>query len=347
MSAQSEQKELQKIRPQRVVYPILIGFSVIAYLFYKEFDPAVFRYGNIHFTDKAIFWLMLAFFCIIIRDVFYIIRLRVFSNNELNLRQAFRITMLWEFTSSITPAAFGGTTLAVVFIHKEGVSIGRSSTIIMLTALLDELYFVLMFPLLLLFIGPGELFHIIGSAAWSYGIYTAVIIGYVLKLLWFLTICFGLFISPRGFGKLIYRLFHLPFLKRWKRGAGQTAIDLIKASKEIRLKKFSFWWKTFLSTFIAWTSRYWIVNFLLLSFFFTDSHFLIFARQVVMYIVLMVSPTPGGSGIAEMMFNQYLGEFIPVAGFAVVLALFWRLITYYPYLIIGFVLFVKWVNRKF
>ncbi len=344
---ETEQSILQKIRPRRVLYPILIGLAIIAFLFYKEFDPDVFRNNSVHFTWHSAMWLSLAFVCIFIRDIGYMFRLRVLSDYRLNWRQAFRIIMLWEFTTAVMPSAAGGTSVAVIFVHKEGISLGRSSTIIMLTALFDELYFILMFPLLIAIIGPSTLFNIAGSPAWSQGIFTAVIIGYLLKLAWFLLLCFGLFISPRKFSRFIYLLFHLPFLKRWKRAAGKVASDITTASAEIKLKKFSFWWQAFISSFIAWTSRYWIVNFLFMAFFTVNEHFLLFARQLVMSIVLLVSPTPGGSGVAEVMFTQYLGEFIPIASFAAILALLWRLITYYPYLTAGAILFPKWLNEKF
>ena len=76
-------------------------------------------------------------------------------------------------------------------------------------------------------------------------------------------------------------------------------------------------------------------------------HFLVFARQLVMWIALLVSPTPGGSGVAEFMFDKFLGEFIPIAGLSVALALLWRLVSYYPYLAIGALVVPKWLNDKF
>ncbi len=343
----SEQTTLQKVCPRRIVYPMLIGLGIVAFLFYREFDPAVFQNNTIHFTAYSALWLSLALLCIIIRDIGYMYRLRVFADYQLSWRQAFRIIMLWEFTTAVFPSAAGGTSVAVVYVHKEGINLGRSTTIIMLTALFDELYFILMFPLLVVLIGPSTLFDIAGSSEWTTGIFTAVVIGYLLKLIWFLLLCFGLFVSPRGFGRIIYRVFHLPYIRRWKRAAGKVAGDIQTASKEVKSKKFSFWSKVFISNFVAWTSRYCIVNFLFLAFFAVNDHFLLFARQLVMSIVLLVSPTPGGSGVAEVMFTQFLGEFIPIAGFAAILALAWRLITYYPYLCIGAVLLPRWISKKF
>lgn len=84
-----------------------------------------------------------------------------------------------------------------------------------------------------------------------------------------------------------------------------------------------------------------------LAFFIVDDHFLLFARQLVIWIMMLVSPTPGGSGFTEFVFTEYLGEFVPIVGIAAGMALLWRLITYYPYLIIGAVIFPKWLKEKF
>jgi uncharacterized protein (TIRG00374 family) len=84
-----------------------------------------------------------------------------------------------------------------------------------------------------------------------------------------------------------------------------------------------------------------------MAFFVVHDHFRIFARQLVMWVAMLITPTPGGSGVAEIMFSRYLGEFIPLAGFAVALALLWRLVTYYPYLVIGAFMVPKWINDNF
>ena len=51
---------------------------------------------------------------------------------------------------------------------------------------------------------------------------------------------------------------------------------------------------------------------MLLAFFTVKDHMLIFARQLVMWIMMLVSPTPGGSGFAEYIFTRYLSDVIPV-----------------------------------
>ena len=334
-----------KVKASRVILPAFIGLGVVVYFFLKEFNPAIF--DMITFTWTSVLWLFVAVLCMVGRDIGYMIRIRVLSDWQLNWRQAFRVIMLWEFTSAVTPGAVGGTSVALLYVHKEGISVGRSSAIVMVTSLLDELYFVVMFPLLILFSGAGKMFAIPDSPGWTHGIITMALIAYSIKLIWVLGLSYGLFIHPRGLSKLIYRFFHLPVLRRWKRGAAKAAVDIMATSEEMKSKKPKYWFNAFLSTFLSWTSRYWVVNFLFLAFFAVHDHFLIFARQLVMWIILLITPTPGGSGVAEFMFDKFLGEFIPIAGFAIALAFLWRLITYYPYLAIGTLLVPKWINDKF
>jgi uncharacterized protein (TIRG00374 family) len=65
-----------------------------------------------------------------------------------------------------------------------------------------------------------------------------------------------------------------------------------------------------------------------------------------MWSILLLSPTPGGSGLAEFVFAGFFGDMVPI-GLAVSLALVWRLVSYYPYLFIGSVVLPRWLRRVF
>jgi uncharacterized protein (TIRG00374 family) len=337
--------EIKRVKSWKIFLPVLFGLLAIGYMFMKEFDPSAFN--EIDFTWFSVFWLLMAIVCIIGRDLGYILRIRTLSENQLSWRQAFRVIMLWEFTSAVTPSSIGGTSVALMYVHKEGISIGKSSAMVMMTSLLDEVYFVLMFPILMFVIGIPELFDIENSPGWTHGMFWLAMIGYMIKFVWVMALIYGMFVNPKRLGKMIFMLFKLPFLKRWKRKAVKALREIELSSTELKFKKKSFWIKTLLATFVSWTSRYWIVNCLFLAFFTVHDHFRIFARQLVMWVAMLITPTPGGSGIAEIMFSKYLDEFIPVAGFAVALALLWRLVTYYPYLIIGAFMVPRWISDKF
>ena len=126
---------LSKIKLRNAFYPIIIGLGVVGYLFYREFNPKAF--DVITFTWWSVFWLIIAVAFMVFRDFGYMLRLRVLTENKLNFRQVFRVIMLWEFTSAITPSAVGGTAVATLYVNKEGLSVGRSSAVVMITSFLD------------------------------------------------------------------------------------------------------------------------------------------------------------------------------------------------------------------
>jgi uncharacterized protein (TIRG00374 family) len=341
---------LSKIRPSHAIFPVLIGLGVIGYMLYRDFDPSVFN--NISFTFKSFLAIVVALLCMFGRDLGYVIRIRVLSNNELSWKRAFRIIMLWEFTSAITPSAVGGTSVAVVYVNREGIKLGRSSAIVLMTSFLDELYFIVMFPLVVLLAGSANLFNIstLSADAIGMGVVSIVLIAYSLKFAYVLLISYGLFINPQGIKWLLVKIFSLPFLKKWRAGAEKTGDDIIVASQEFKQKNVKFWIRAILSTFLSWSSRYLVANALIVAFFAVSDHFVLFARQLVIWIMMLVMPTPGGSGFAEYIFTYFCGDMIITdpgmkMAAATLISLLWRLVTYYPYLLIGAIIFPRWVVK--
>lgn len=346
----NDQHLTKKIRPYKIIYPIIIGLAVVGYMLYQEFDPQAF--DLITFTWYSVFWLVVAAGCMAIRDLGYIIRIRTLSGNKLTWLQSFRIIMLWEFTSAVTPSAVGGTSLAILFVHKEGIGVGKSSAMVMATSFLDELYFIIMFPLLILAVNQHKLWDLPDTThALAESLKLLALVGYFIKLAYLIVLSYGLFVNPRGLKYLLMQLFKWRILRKWRYDANEAGTDIIRNSTELKKKPFSFWLKTFGATWFSWTARYWVVNAILMAFWFgrydLGQHFLIFARQLVMWIMMLVSPTPGGSGFAEFVFSKYLGEFLPGAGVVVAMAILWRLISYYPYLFIGVWMVPRWVSRSF
>jgi len=353
MSQDEHYKLVSRLKPGKIVIPILIGLGVVAWFIIREIDTATL--SQLNFTWRALFWLLIAWCFMIGRDLGYIIRIRILSENDLNWRQAFRVIMLWEFTSAITPSTVGGTAVAVVFIHKEGISVGRSTSIVLATSFLDELYFVIMFPIILLIVGGDILFTTslqgTGIALLNNLVFVAVA-GYLIILSWVLLVGYGLFIDPVKIKNTIIWIFRLPFLKRWKDSAVKAGDDIVESSHELKRKPFFFWIKALTATFLSWTSRYWVINAILVAFFTINDHFLIFARQLVTWIMMIVSPTPGGSGFAEIILGRYISDAIPadpanVQSLALAIAIIWRIISYYPYLIIGASIVPGWIQKKF
>lgn len=350
MSQEIKKNSIGKVKTSNVIYPIIIGFGVVGYMMIQEFNPDAFK--SVSFTSSSIFWLGVAVILMAFRDLGYMIRIRLLADNHLTWKQAFRVIMLWEFTSAVTPSAVGGTSVAILYVHKEGISIGKSSAIVMATSFLDEVYFILIAPLLYFSFGHSKLFDIPGSENLAEGLFTVALVGYLVKLVYIVVLSYGLFYNPRGLKWLLVKIFSFRYLRKWRYKMTIVAGEIMVSSKNLSARPLKFWFKTFAATFFSWTSRYFVVNALLLAFFLMHDQMLIFARQMVMWIMMLVSPTPGGSGFAEYVFTVFLGDLIPVASdlqksISVGFAFIWRLISYYPYLIIGAFILPRWIKHKF
>jgi len=179
--------------------------------------------------------------------------------------------------------------------------------------LLDELFYVVTVPLVLLLIGTSQLFplqmqkEIFGIVLSIKGIF---VVGYAFTLLLSIIISFGIFVNPIVLKKILLAIFKLPILKKWEPKAENMGNDIINVSTEFKNKPFLFWVKSFGATLFSWTARFWVVNFLILAFTPVGQHFLIYGRQLVMWIIMLISPTPGGTGIAEFAFEGFLKDFI-------------------------------------
>jgi len=353
MSQESHHYLANKLKPSKIILPVVLGLAVVAWFMSREINPEVL--SKLIFTWDSVFWLLVAWLCMVFRDFGYIVRIRILTDNDLTWRQAFRVIMLWEFTSSISPSTIGGTAVAVVFLHKEGISVGRSTSVVLATSFLDELYFVIMLPLLIIIVGKDALFttSLQGTGiSFLNELSLIAAIGYSIILLWVILVGYGLFFNPEGISKLINKIFTFPILKRWKESANKAGNDIIESSHELKRKPLRFWLKAITATFLSWTSRYWVANAIIVAFFVINDHFLIFARQLATWVMMIISPSPGGAGFAEVILGRYITDQIPsdpaIAGsIALAIAIIWRIISYYPYLVIGALLIPGWIGRKF
>ena len=342
-------KILNFFSPKRIIIPVLIGFFTVSYLLYTSVDISAFV--TTPWSSSAFSWLLVAVLMMIVRDIAYMYRIRVMTNNEISWKHSFDVIMLWEFASAITPSVVGGAGIAIFIINRENIALGRSTAIVMTTAFLDELFYILMVPIVILLAGVENIFPEVGSRAflgWVLSIKYVFVIGYVFIFFLTSTILYATFFNPKGFKKLLVKICSLSFLKRWKQSAIKTGDDLIITSKELKSKPIQFWLKAFGATIFAWTARFWVVNFIILAFADANSisHFGIYARQLVMWVIMLISPTPGGTGVAEVLFPQFLGDYISGVS-PEILGLIWRILSYWPYLLIGVIVLPKWIQRVF
>jgi len=310
--------------------------------------------NDIQWSWTSTFWIFMALLAMAMRDLAYMYRIRVLTDNLLSWLQSFRVIMLWEFASALTPSIVGGSGIAMFIVHREGIKLGKSTAIVLVSALLDELFYILTVIIVLIAIGSDNLFPIsmqkelFGTTFGTQGIFW---IGYAFIVVLTTTILIAVFTLPRAFKYLLLQIFRLPILRRWRYGVIDVGDDIITTSDELKGKPLRYWFKAFGATYVSWTARYIVVNFLILAFASADESLvegftdqvLIYARQLVMWVIMLISPTPGSSGVAEFAFSGFLKEFIPL-GLVGALALLWRLISYYPYLFIGAIILPRWLR---
>ena len=344
-------KILSAFKPSRIVVPVLLGLGAATYLLLHNFNRQAFQ--NIHWTSSSTFWLCIAFLMMIVRDGAYMLRIRALTDYDLSWRRAFIVIMLWEFASALAPGMIGGGFIFAIFIlNREKINMGKSITAVLLSSFQDGVFLAIMAPLVYFISGKERLFSTLDTnnvspVTFGSGFFYSFWIVYFIILAYKIFVAYALFFNPRFVKWLLLKLFSLPILSRWKPSALETGNQLVIASRHLKNKSRKFWINSFGGTFISWTARYTIVNCLILAFHNVSvDNFLVYARQVVMGIIILFSPTPGGSGLAEFMFNDFLGEFIP-KGLAASIGLMWRLVSYYPYLFIGAIILPRWVRSHF
>ena len=304
---------------------------------------------KINWSFYTLLWLLLAWSMMLLRDIMYMYRIRMLSGKELSWRQSFNVVAVWEFASSLTPGVVGGAALAMFILNREKIALGKATALVMITTMFDNLFFLLMIPLMYVLIGQSTFFPPIEGKVvlgMELGVEGLFWLAYGFVLFFFIFLFVGLLIRPQIVKRFLRIVFSLPVLNRFKTKAVKTGDEIELASLSLKGKSLGYWIKPFLATAIAWTGRFMVINFIIQGFValgITD-HFKLYARELGMWILMLVSPTPGGSGVAEYTFTVFLGEFIPF-GMAIIFAILWRLISYYPYLFLGSIVLPRWLNR--
>ena len=330
------------LRPKYVALPIAIGLIAVGIMFWR--DSEQFDFSLINISTKSIAYFLLAVLFMAGRDFGLTWRFRTLTDHDITWGQALRVNMLCEFTSAVTPSTVGGSSFGMIYLTGEGLNLGRSTAIMITTLFLDELFYVVACPVALALIGFSGLFDI-ANQQFSASIRITFWIVYGGLSLWALILGLGIFVKPTAIRALLIGICRLPLLRRWQKDAAEMGDAIVATSKELRQKKFWWWLRAFFGTSLSWISRYMVVNALLLAFAIDADQVMVLARQLVIWVVLTICPTPGGSGVSEWIFKNYYGDMIASGALALLLALCWRIVSYYIYLVIGICVIPSWLRR--
>jgi uncharacterized protein (TIRG00374 family) len=339
-------KIFKTLNPNKVWVPILIGLGIIVAMFYM--DPNVTVENLKVVSDASLPWLLFAVAVLFFRDFGYVYRIRELTDKHLSWTRAIYVIILWEFASAVTPSVVGGTAVAMFILNKEGIKMGKAIAIVMVTAILDNLFFVIGAPLIL-FLAKGNIFpqSTVLERQMENSLQAIFWISYGLYAIHSLVMALALFYRPRVFKWVLIKICSIKFLRKWKHSAQEFGDQIITASRQLAGKSASFWLKIIGLTVFVWTSRYLMLNTLVSAFvpLDFDQQIIVFARQVIMWIVMMLSPTPGSSGTAEFFYAQFFVQFL--GQYTFVTSIVWRLFSYYPYLFLGAIFLPRWIKQVF
>lgn len=336
------------MRLSRMIFPVLLGIVAVGYLFYSQFDAEKFR--SIQWTSTAFAWIGVAFLLLVLRHLSYAFRLYVLTGGHFTYRKCIELIVLWEFSSALTPTSKGGPFVMLFVLTQEKLPAGRTAAAVFYTMVCDSGFFVLLLPILLLIYGPPMLFPGMNSFS-DVGLASGTFfVTYSMMVVYWLLLMFFLFINPKAAKALLTWLAKQPVLKRFSAKLTYLGEEFSLAATEMRSKTWDYHLKVIAGTLGSWTSKFIMINCIIIALVPTTpvdgaTQAFIYARLVAMFTIMTFSPTPGGAGIAEIALAGFISDYVP-QGIGLVVALIWRGMAYYGYLLLGALVVPGWVNAR-
>lgn len=333
-------QQKKKIAPGwRIAVPLAITFLVVAILFSEDFHPEAF--SDFHFTWRTFWGIALAVLAFLVQNATMAMRYKMLSGGELSFMGGLRVQQMMEFTSAATPSSVGGSGVLFLFLSTENIKAGKATAITFSALFLDEL---LLFLLSLAVLVASANTHFFGDLPiLSSGLEIAFYGVTIMIGLWTVLLFVALFVRPDVPSIFVKWLSRRRRLRKYSAKISRIADELYSASKEITNRSFAYWLKLFLLTVATWGFRFAIATALIYGFARPEalatapasSLLFSYAEQIVIWMLSIIMPTPGGSGFAEYMFKNLYGSFFFSSQIALVVAVIWRCLNAYIYFLSG------------
>lgn len=311
----------------------IISMGVVIYITYT---PGILE----HLKPKRLPGLFLAVFVTFLKVYFSAERIRCLADATISRMASLRIALTWDFASAVTPSTIGGAPVATYAMTREGIKLGQSSAIILYGVLLDQFWYALAVPILLI---SGIYLEVIPNEIGLVGNITMILI-YAGLLSYGVILAYGLLVNPAAMKKVVNFVFKLPFLHKYADKVKVEAENLEEYSYQLRAKPASFVSKAFFLTVMGWLCKVALPVIVVLSLL-PANEILLVLRSLAMNLAFLIIPTPGGSGGVEGLFALFLGPLIIRSGFIGLAVFLWRFITYFLSIGLGVFAMLWYVNK--
>jgi hypothetical protein len=319
----------------------------MAVVIYYTYTPGVLT----HLAPKRMPGLGIALIVSFLRVWFTAAKFRVLSEKTISWLGAFRITLTWDFTSAVTPSTIGGAPMATYAMTKEGMNLGGATAIILYSVLLDQIWFAIAIPILLV---SGIFYEVVPPAVGMIG-EASMLILYLVLLSYASILAYGVLVKPSAIKKVVKAVFKLPILNRHAEKINTEAENLESYAHQLRNKPVSFLLKAFFFSTMSWLARIALPTIVILSLL-PAPEILSVLRSLAMNLTFLVVPTPGGSGGVEGLFVLFQGPLLFVSPSEIVmevresfigLSLFlWRIISYYITIAVGMAATTWYIKKQ-
>lgn len=347
LDEEDHQKTLRSFRASRMILPIILGIVAVGYLFYRQFDVQQFR--AIDWTLRAFAWIGLALGLLLVRHLFYAYRLRALTGGFFSWRKCLKLIVLWEFSAAITPTSKGGPVVMMFVMTQEKLPAGRTAAAVFYAMVCDAGFFVLTLPLWLALYGPPMLYPGMKTFNDLNLANVAFFTTYAIMAVYWVVLMFFLFFRPQYAKGVLGWVARRRFLKKMSARLNRIGEEFEMAAAEMRQQSWRYHLQVIVGTIGAWTCKFIMINCLIIAIVPSTpvdgaTQAFIYARLVAMFIIMAFSPTPGGAGLAEMALVDFTSDYVP-SGIGLVVALLWRGMAYYGYLLLGAIIVPGWIAR--
>ena len=304
---------------KRIALVVIFVLSISAAVIYFTFDIRALDYLTM-FSSWSVLCALGALAIGLFFDGTRLLTLARITGEDLPLPDVVKVVLSNYFLAVLTPGATGGAIAQVMFMRRAGVSVARSTVIILVRTIMSIFFLIVMLPI---FMKQDEA---ITSWVPMPVIMTVSVIFIAIPVA-------AVALMRTNYPKRIIYYFSRYFRHERRRQAFRLYYDFRQAVY-IMGKQPVMVLRAFIESGVSLTFIYLTVPAYFLGLQFPFDLVQVMGRMYLLNLVLYFSPTPGGSGVAEAGFVALFNHLVP-SGTVGILAVLWRFTAEYLPFILG------------